>query len=84
VRETEWLEVGSWVYENFNDIGGVSFLPHSDHSYRQAPYQEINEEQYNEMAAKMPNIVWDAFLEATDNVEGAQMLACTSGICEIG
>jgi len=84
VRETEWLEVGTWVYENFDEIGGVSFLPHSDHSYRQAPYQEITEEQYNEMAAKMPDIDWESFKEDTDNVEGAQTLACSSGVCEIG
>jgi ribonucleoside-diphosphate reductase alpha chain len=84
VREKEWIDVGAWVYKNFDDIGGVSFLPHSDHSYRQAPYQEVNEQQYNELLAKMPNIDWDAFNESTDNVEGAQMLACTSGVCEIG
>ncbi len=84
VRETEWLTVGAWVYDHFDDIGGVSFLPHSDHSYRQAPYQEINEAQYEELLAKMPDIKWDDFVELTDNVEGAQTLACSAGGCEIG
>jgi ribonucleoside-triphosphate reductase len=84
VRESEWLEVGSWVYKNFEDIGGVSFLPHSEHNYRQAPYQEVDETQYKDLLAKMPVIDWDKFLEVTDNVEGAQMLACSSGVCEIG
>ena len=95
VRESEWLKVGSWVYEHFDDIGGVSFLPHSDHNYRQAPYQEICDkvvngvtltakDQYEALVAKMPIIDWDAFLEVTDNVEGAQQLACSSGVCEIG
>lgn len=95
VREHEWLDVGAWVYKNFDDIGGVSFLPHSDHSYKQAPYQELTdkmingvlvtaEQQYNDLLAKMPHIDWDAFVEQTDNVEGAQQLACVSGVCEIG
>jgi ribonucleoside-diphosphate reductase alpha chain len=83
VRENEWLEVGNWVYKNFDDIGGVSFLPHSDHSYRQAPYQECTEAEYSVLKAKMPDIKWEEFVEVTDNVEGAQMLACTSGVCEI-
>jgi ribonucleoside-triphosphate reductase len=83
VRESEWLEVGSWVYKNFNDIGGVSFLPHSDHSYRQAPYQEVDQAAYEALLAKMPAIDWDSFIEITDTVEGAQTLACSSGGCEI-
>jgi ribonucleoside-diphosphate reductase alpha chain len=83
VRENEWLEVGSWVYKNFDDIGGVSFLPHSDHSYRQAPYQEVDKATYEALLAKMPNIDWDSFAEVTDNVEGAQTLACSAGGCEI-
>ena len=83
VRESEWLKVGSWVYENFEDIGGISFLPHSEHNYRQAPYQEVDEAQYTDLLAKMPTIEWDKFLEITDNVEGAQMLACTGQVCEL-
>lgn len=83
VREDEWLEVGAFVYKHFDDIVGVSFLPHSDHTYKQAPYQEINEEQYNELVKNMPKIDWEAFKEVDDNVEGAQTLACVSGYCEI-
>ena len=83
VREDEWMHVGAWVYENFNDIGGVSFLPHSDHVYKQAPYQEVTKEHYEELLAKMPNIDWDAFIEATDNGDGARELACVAGGCEI-
>jgi ribonucleoside-triphosphate reductase len=83
VRENEWLEVGNWVYKNFDDIGGVSFLPHSDHSYRQAPYQEIDVVEYNTMLEKMPEINWESFIEITDNVEGAQTLACSAAGCEI-
>ena len=83
VREDEWIQVGGWVYENFNDIGGVSFLPHSDHVYKQAPYQEVTKEQYEELLAKMPDINWDAFVEATDNGDGARELACVAGGCEI-
>lgn len=83
VREHEWIEVGAWVYENFNDISGVSFLPHSDHIYKQAPYQEVTKEQYEELLAKMPDIDWDSFIEETDNGDGARELACVAGICEI-
>lgn len=83
VREHEWLEVGAWVYKNFDEIGGVSFLPHSSHIYRQAPYQEIDQAQYEELASKMPSIDWELFVEQTDNVEGAKLLACTGDRCEL-
>jgi ribonucleoside-diphosphate reductase alpha chain len=84
VRESEWMEVGAWVYKNFDRIGGVSFLPHSDHIYRQAPYQEITKEQYEQLVATMPKIQWDAFKEGEDNVTGTQELACSSATgCEI-
>lgn len=83
VREHEWLEVGAWVYKNFDSIGGVSFLPHSDHTYRQAPYQEISEEDYNVLAETFPKINWEAFTEHGDNTKNTQTLACTGGICEI-
>lgn len=83
VREHEWLEVGAWVYKNFDDVCGISFLPHSDHSYRQAPYEEITEEQYHELLSKMPEIDWSQFKEETDNVEGAQTLSCSAGSCEL-
>lgn len=83
VREHEWMEVGAWVYKNFADIGGVSFLPHSDHAYKQAPYEEITEAKYNELVEKFPKIQWELFNEDTDNVEGVQALACSAGVCEI-
>ena len=83
VREHEWLEVAAWVYRNFDFIGGVSFLPHSDHIYRQAPYQEITEEEYKELAARMPTINWDEFTEDEDNVQSYKELSCTANNCEL-
>jgi ribonucleoside-triphosphate reductase len=84
VREEEWLDVGAWVYKHFDDIGGVSFLPFSDFQYKQAPFQEITEEQYNELAAKMPKINWSSFVESDDTTTSSQELACTSATgCEI-
>ena len=84
VEEKEWPEVGAWVWNHFDDITGVSFLPYDGGTYRQAPYEEISEEQFKAMEAKMPPpINWDLFIENTDNVEGAQTLACTAGGCEI-
>jgi ribonucleoside-triphosphate reductase len=86
VKENEWPEVGAWVYNNFDEMSGVSFLPHSDHVYQQAPYQDCTKEEYEALAAKMPkNIDWTelAKYEKTDKTEGAQLLACVSGACEI-
>ena len=84
VEEKEWPEVGAWVWNYFDDITGVSFLPYDGGTYRQAPYEEINEEQYKALEATMPPpIDWDLFVEYTDNVEGSQTLACTAGGCEI-
>jgi ribonucleoside-diphosphate reductase alpha chain len=84
VREHEWLDVQAWVYRNFDKIGGVSFLPHSDHIYRQAPYQEITKEQYEELVSKMPKAVdWTALVEEEDNTTGSQELACLGGVCEV-
>jgi ribonucleoside-diphosphate reductase alpha chain len=84
VKENEWMEVGAWVFENFNEVTGVSFLPMDGGSYRQAPYQECTKEQYDELFAQVPkDIDWNSFVEYTDNVEGAQQLACTAGACEI-
>lgn len=83
VEEKDWPSVGAWVWENFAELSGVSFLPYSGGSYRQAPYEECTEEQYNELKAQMPVLNWELFTEDTDNVEGAQLLACSSGVCEL-
>ena len=80
VRDSEWLAVADWVYSNFNDIGGISFLPYSDHIYKQAPYQEISEDEYNSI--KQPTIHWENFTEEEDNVTGYQELACVGNSCE--
>jgi ribonucleoside-diphosphate reductase alpha chain len=84
VKENEWMDVGAWVWNNFNEISGVSFLPFDTGTYRQTPYEECTKEQYEELLAQMPtSINWDELQEYDDNVEGAQMLSCTSGQCEI-
>jgi ribonucleoside-triphosphate reductase (thioredoxin) len=72
------------VWEHFDEISGISFLPWDGGSYRQAPYEEINEEAYNLLKTTMPpEVNWDDFIETDDNVEGAQQLACVAGVCEI-
>ena len=84
VREHEWLEVGAWVYKHFNELGGVSFLPHSDHSYKQAPYQEINKGVYDDWIHNFPKIKWEKFIETEDTIENTKELACSAaGGCEI-
>lgn len=85
VREHEWLGVGDWVYQNFDYLAGVSFLPHSDHSYTQAPYTECTKEQYEAHLAKMPEFNWDELnlFEKDDTSVNTRELACTSGSCEI-
>ena len=84
VNENEWPEVGAWVWNNFDEITGVSFLPMDGGTYRQAPYESMTEFEYHDMVTKMPlGIDWDSFIERTDNVEGAQQLACVAGVCEI-
>ena len=86
VKEEEWLQVGAWVYENFDVMSGVSFLPHSDHSYKQAPYQEVDKKTYQEWVAKTPrNINWMDLTqyEKEDTTTSSKELACTAGACEI-
>jgi ribonucleoside-triphosphate reductase len=86
VRDEEWLKVGAWVYENFDICSGVSFLPHSDHTYAQAPYQDCDEDTYKEALAKMPaRIDWMALseYEKEDNTAGSQTMACSGDSCEV-
>jgi len=86
VEEDEWMEVGSWVFKNFNKISGVSFLPKSDHIYRQAPYQELDEEDYKTLLDKQPTDVnWSNLskYETEDYTKGSQELACSAGFCEV-
>tara|TARA_Y100000004_G_scaffold152114_1_gene175105 strand:- start:2990 stop:4852 length:1863 start_codon:yes stop_codon:yes gene_type:complete len=86
VKEHEWLAVGAWVWENFDMMSGVSFLPHSDHSYRQAPYQDCTEKEYKELLDKLPvDVDWSELgnLEKEDNTAGTQTMACSGNSCEI-
>lgn len=85
VKDHEWMEVGAWVYQHLDDIGGVSFLPHNDHVYQQAPYQDITEEQFKELSEKFPKIDWKSFdkYEVDDATMNMHELACVGGICEL-
>eukprot|EP00918_Siedleckia_nematoides_P018793 GHVU01040144.1.p1 GENE.GHVU01040144.1~~GHVU01040144.1.p1 ORF type:complete len:268 (-),score=27.37 GHVU01040144.1:472-1194(-) len=86
VKDHEWMEVGAWVYDHFNEMSGVSFLPFSDHTYRQAPYQDCTKEQYNELLKKLPvDVDWSDLgeYEKEDNTSGSQTMACVGGACEI-
>ena len=86
VREHEWMEVGAWVYENFDYMSGVSFLPFTEHTYQQAPYQDCTEKEYKDLQKKMPKEVdWSKLsnYESMDMTIGSQELACVAGICEI-
>ena len=85
VKDHEWLGVGDWVYRNFDAVAGVSFLPHSDHTYRQAPYTECTREDYEALQAKMPSFDWDELqrFEKDDSTINVKELACSSGVCEI-
>ena len=86
VKEEEWPEVGAWVYNHFDEMSGVSFLPFSDHVYKQAPYTDCTKEEYEALAAKMPKEVdWTklATYEKQDTTTGSQELACVAGGCEI-
>ncbi len=85
VGEEEWLKVGHWVYENWDMVGGLSFLPRSNHVYRLAPYEEISAEQYAEFASKFPQIDFAKLVlyERQDNTEVKKELACVSGVCEV-
>ncbi|CAB4139301.1 RTPR, ribonucleoside-triphosphate reductase, adenosylcobalamin-dependent [uncultured Caudovirales phage] len=86
VRDHEWMEVGAWVYKYFDEVSGVSFLPHSDHTYQQAPYQDCSEREYLDALALMPEqIDWTKLsnYEKEDMTKSSQTFACSSGVCEI-
>lgn len=87
VKENEWVAVGAWVYEHFDEVSGISFLPHSDHTYQQAPYQDMTEESLNQWIKDNPSPVIDWSLlpmfEKEDETVSSQTLACVAGVCEI-
>jgi ribonucleoside-diphosphate reductase alpha chain len=86
VRKDEWFEVGAFVYKYFDEMSGVSFLPYNEHTYQQAPYQEVNEDQYKDLLSSMPSaIAWSelANYEKEDNTVSMQTMACTGDVCEM-
>ncbi len=85
VGENEWLAVASWVYDNWDLVGGLSFLPRADHVYQLAPYEEITEERFGELSKRWENIDFSKIVsyEKVDETQGAKELACVSGVCEI-
>ena len=86
VKDNEWMEVGAFVYNNFDEMSGVSFLPHSDHTYQQAPYQDCNKKDYEILKSIMPNkIDWSELsaFEAEDTTKSSQTFACTGEVCEM-
>mmetsp|Transcript_7402 Transcript_7402/g.10005 ORF Transcript_7402/g.10005 Transcript_7402/m.10005 type:complete len:750 (+) Transcript_7402:303-2552(+) len=86
VKEEEWMGVGAWVWEHFEEVSGISFLPFSDHTYAQAPYQDCDEASYNALTESLPQYFsWDGLetFELEDNTKTGQEFACTSGSCEL-
>lgn len=85
VKDHEWLGVGDWVYRHFDRLAGVSFLPHSDHTYRQAPYAECTQKEYEALLIKMPDFDWDALaeFEKDDATVNVKELACSAGVCDL-
>lgn len=87
VRDEEWVEVGAWVYDNFDEVSGISFLPHSEHIYQQAPYQDLTEEEYLKWIEDNPepHVDWTELeqYEKTDNTVSCQTLACSGTSCEL-
>lgn len=85
VKDHEWLGVGDWVYRHFDSIAGVSFLPHSDHVYQQAPYTECTEHEYQDLLVRMPPFDWDRLsaFEKDDSTVNVRELACSAGVCEV-
>ena len=85
VKPDEWLSVGDWIYTNWDDVGGISFLPHSDHVYKQAPFVDINETEYNRLNNSFPIIDYTQIsdYESDDNTTSTHELACVSGVCMV-
>tara|TARA_R100001377_G_scaffold42419_2_gene23948 strand:- start:1365 stop:1754 length:390 start_codon:yes stop_codon:yes gene_type:complete len=86
VKNSEWFEVGAFVYKHFDEMSGVSFLPFNEHTYQQAPYQDCSKTDYKTLLSCMPSsIKWEGLseYEAEDNTSGMQTLACTGDVCEM-
>ena len=86
VKENEWMDVGAWVYKHFDEVSGISFLPFSEHTYQQAPYQDIDKDEYKKFLTKMPkNVDWSLLqeFEKEDTTTGGRELACTADACEV-
>lgn len=85
IGEEEWVETANWLYHNWDMLGGLSFLPRTEHVYRLAPYEEVTKEQHEALVAKLPDIDFSQILmyEKEDHTEGARELACVGGVCEI-
>jgi len=82
-RDNEFLEVGQWLYNKFDKVSGISFLPYSDHTYQQAPYEPIDKKTYNKIVKDFPKDIFRDIEEASDMTEGSQQLACTGNNCEL-
>ena len=86
VKEDEWMDVGAWTYKHFDEVSGISFLPFSEHTYKQAPYQDCTKEEYTAMLKTMPKAIdWNKLqeFEKEDTTSGGRELACTAGTCEV-
>jgi hypothetical protein len=85
IGDDEWIQAANWLYENWNILGGLSFLPREDHVYSLAPYEEIDEKRYKEMKAKLPEVDFSQIVayEKEDQTEGAKEYACVAGVCEV-
>ena len=83
IRPHEWMQVGAWVYDHFEEVSGLSFLPSSDFIYQQAPYEAIDKQAFTRMYSGMPTISWQEFKETEDNTIGSQEYACTGTSCEV-
>ena len=82
-RDNEFLEVGQWLYNKFDKISGISFLPYSEHTYQQAPYEPIDLETFEKLKEEFPETIDWNISESADMTEGSQQLACTGNNCEL-